>query len=281
MLFIKTILVPPIKCQGIKTKLIPFLREHIAYDAFHCWIEPFCGSGVVAFNFAPKQAILADTNPYLIGFYQKLQDHSYTIFDIRNFLTYHGKLLQKNGSAYYLLMRQAFNENHDPLYFLFLNRCGFNGLIRFNRKGEYNVPFCQNPLRFSKAYITKICHQAEQVLAVMEGKDWRFLCQDFRETMAMAKTGDTVYLDPPYIGLHTDYFGAWTAGDAMELAELAKQSPADVYLSMWKGNAVRSNLHLVRDYAGFTLYEKEHFYQVGAKTDYRHAMTEVLAVQKK
>ena len=47
---------PPIKIQGIKTKLIPFLKEHIVYDDSGYWIEPFLGSGSVLFNFAPARA---------------------------------------------------------------------------------------------------------------------------------------------------------------------------------------------------------------------------------
>ena len=41
------VIVPPIKCQGIKTKLVPFIAANVAWDAGRRWIEPFLGSGVV------------------------------------------------------------------------------------------------------------------------------------------------------------------------------------------------------------------------------------------
>ncbi len=44
-------------------------------------------------------------------------------------------------------------SSRDPLKFLFLNRADFNGMIRLNRKGEFNVPFCKKPERFSKSHI--------------------------------------------------------------------------------------------------------------------------------
>lgn len=66
--------VPPIKCQGIKTKLVPFIFSSVKWDAPDGvrWIEPFLGSGVVAFNLAPEHALLADSNRHIIGFYQAI-----------------------------------------------------------------------------------------------------------------------------------------------------------------------------------------------------------------
>lgn len=65
------ILVPPIKCQGIKTKLIPFIRKNVNRDSKGIWIEPFVGTGVVALNIAPSKAILTDKNRYIIKLYQR------------------------------------------------------------------------------------------------------------------------------------------------------------------------------------------------------------------
>jgi site-specific DNA-adenine methylase len=62
--------VPPIKCQGIKTKLVPFLFSSLQWEEKGRWIEPFLGSGVVAFNLAPRRDLLADTNRHIIGLYQ-------------------------------------------------------------------------------------------------------------------------------------------------------------------------------------------------------------------
>lgn len=52
-----SILVPPVKCQGIKTKLVPFILEHVRRDEDGLWIEPFLGTGAVAFNLAPKRKV--------------------------------------------------------------------------------------------------------------------------------------------------------------------------------------------------------------------------------
>lgn len=43
-----SVFVPPIKCQGIKTKLVPLILRTIDRDPSAKWVEPFLGSGVVA-----------------------------------------------------------------------------------------------------------------------------------------------------------------------------------------------------------------------------------------
>lgn len=273
------LIIPPIKCQGIKTKLIPFIKEHVHFSKEGTWIEPFVGTGVVAFNISPQKALLSDKNQYIISFYQKIQSGEITEQIMREFLEYHGEFLRRYGADYYLEMRRKFNENGDPLYFLFLNRSDFNGMIRFNRKGQFNVPFCKKPERFSKAYITKICNQVSRVADIMENKDWTFVCQDWQQTLLQATAKDYVYLDPPYIGRDTSYVGEWPEEEAIELSKYAHKIPSNVCLSMWKENQFRKNTHLFEYWSDFKWYEHNHFYHIGAKESNRHPMIEILAIK--
>jgi len=64
--------VPPIKSQGIKTKLVPWVKSIVPRNFKDVWVEPFMGTGVVAFNVAPANALLCDTNPHLVNFYSSL-----------------------------------------------------------------------------------------------------------------------------------------------------------------------------------------------------------------
>ena len=66
------VVVPPIKSQGIKTKLVPWIFD-LAPKNYDRWIEPFLGTGVVAFNSGAKKAILNDSNPHIINFYKGIQ----------------------------------------------------------------------------------------------------------------------------------------------------------------------------------------------------------------
>ena len=131
--------IPPIKSQGIKTKLVPWINSIKPADFEGVWIEPFMGTGVVAFNLAPQQALLCDTNPHLINFYKAINEGSLTPEIVRQFLNVEGAKLLEKGESYYYEVRNRFNKEHQPLDFLFLNRAGFNGMIRFNKKGQFNI----------------------------------------------------------------------------------------------------------------------------------------------
>lgn len=273
--------VPPIKCQGIKTKLVPFIFSQIEWRASATarWIEPFLGSGVVAFNLAPERALLTDTNQHIIGFYQAIQRGEINRGIVREFLHEEGSKLAAGGADYYYEVRQRFNEHVAPLDFLFLNRSCFNGVIRFNRKGGFNVPFGHKPERFSQAYITKIVNQVGWVAKQMRDKDWEFRVAEWREAFAEARAEDFVYLDPPYIGRHTDYFNNWQERDAVNLADGAQRLPCGFALSMWLENRYRQNDHLARHWQALEMRVFSHFYHVGSTEDLRNEMTEALILK--
>lgn len=274
-----TTLVPPIKCQGIKTKLVPFIKDTIDWDGNGVWYEPFLGSGVVLFNMLPDHAIVSDRNQYIIDFYRQVQNGTISALSMRMFLEKEAPKLEDGGVDYYYEVRERFNNEHSPYDLIFLNRSCFNGIMRFNKSGKFNVPFCKKPNRFSKAYITKICNQIENVSEVMSGRDWKFEVCDWRTLMRLPGKNDCVYLDPPYIGRDTNYVGEWPESEAQDLAKVAHETDAQVYLSMWKENKYRKNTHISECWPDFECHEFSHFYHVGSKESLRNAMIEALLVK--
>ena len=271
-------LVPPLKCQGIKTKLVPTIRKVAGSRAFSRWVEPFCGSCVVALNVQPKQALLCDTNIHIIRLYQDIQRGEITAASAKAFLTEEGKQLSTQGEPYFYAVRERFNAAPTSLDFLFLNRSCFNGVIRFNRKGKFNVPYGHKPQRFAQAYVTKITNQVRQIAEVLRMVDWVFAVRDFRTTLAEVTAGDFVYVDPPYAGRHVDYFNSWSSEDEAALAARLGSLPAEFLLSTWHGNEFRKNpaIDEVWSRPGFNLITREHFYHVGSSEDLRHPMVEAL-----
>lgn len=271
-------LVPPLKCQGIKTKLVSAIQKIAEAREYSRWIEPFCGSGVVALNVQPKKALLCDTNLHIISLYQDIQRGKITAAATKEFLTGEGERLKSQGEPYYYEVRTRFNETPTPLDFLFLNRSCFNGVIRFNRKGHFNVPYCHKPERFAQAYVTKITNQVRQIAQILRSVDWTFEVGDFRETLAKAEAGDFVYADPPYAGRHVDYFNSWSDADEAALAALLGSLPCDFLLSTWHSNEFRRNsaIDLVWSRADFHMLKREHFYHVGPSEELRHPMIEAL-----
>lgn len=274
--------VPPIKIQGIKTKLVPFIAESIKWDGNGVYFEPFMGSGVVGFNLEPQRAIFSDTNPYIIQFYKDIQSRKITSEIVRDYLETEAiklALTPADKSSYYYEVRDRFNKTHNSLDFLFLQRSNFNGMIRFNSRGEYNVPFGRKPDRFKKALITKIVNQIAWVEKILEGKDWQFICMPFTEAFKMMSNNDFAYLDPPYIDRYNGYYDSWNEEYALLLADLAQKGNAGYAFSMWYENKYRKNSHIEKWPSG-VLLTTEHFYHLGAKESNRNKMIEALIVSE-
>lgn len=269
-------IVPPIKSQGIKTKLVEWIEATISEVKFERWVEPFMGTGVVAFNVRPGKALLCDSNPHLINFYQAIQDKKISGALVKHHLTIEGEKLLASEGKYFYEVRKRFNANSEPLDFLFLSRSCFNGMMRFNRKGGFNVPFCKKPNRFAQALVTKISNQVDNVFKIIEMGDYTFKNQDFNETLNEIKENDLVYSDPPYIGRHVDYFDSWSEEEERKLYDGLEKSKAKYLLSTWLSNKYRTNEFVFSIWNKCNISTKEHFYHVGAKESNRNAIYEAL-----
>jgi len=271
--------VPPVKCQGIKTKLVPFLARSIAWHGEGRWVEPFAGSGVVAFSIAPPRAILAESNPHIVRLYRGIQSGQITAMRVRGFLQREGAKLAVGGAEYYYEVRSRFNRNRDPLDFLFLNRSCFNGLIRFNKSGLFNVPFGHKPNRFAPAYITKIVNQVDRVSGLLKRTGWEVREADWRETLNDVSPGDFVYADPPYIARFTDYYNQWEDGATNDLLEHLDRISCGYALSTWSHNKYRRNVLLDMAPRGCSVVTEAHFYHLGATETLRNAVEEALIIR--
>lgn len=225
-------LVPPIKCQGIKTKLVKEIANLAGTLPNGRWVEPFCGSCVVALNIQPKRALLCDSNIHIIQFYQDIKANLLSPFAVKDYLKMQGARLRAIGEDYYYEIRENFNKNPNSFDFLFLNRSCFNGVMRFNRSGKFNVPFCRKPDRFSPAYITKVVNQIQTISKVISISDWKFEVADVKKTLAAVQCDDLVYADPPYAGRHTDYFNSWSDRDETDFAAILAQLPCKFIVSV-------------------------------------------------
>ncbi len=276
----KKTIIPPIKTQGIKTKLIPFIQNTIKFNPqTQRWVEPFLGSGVVLFNIQPKDALICDTNIHIINIYKSIQNKTLTPELLRSYLEKEGATLSEMGVEHYKFIRERFNKNHDIYDFIFLNRSCFNGLMRFNSKGGFNVPFCKKPNRFNKSLITKICNQVKNIQEIIK-PNWEFKAQSWEDTLKELKTDDFIYLDPPYIGRNAGYYNSWEEVDADKLATSLTSLKQQFAYSMWKETSYRENSHILKHFNNYPIHLFSHFYHVGSKEDNRKGVIECLITQK-
>lgn len=275
----KKIIVPPIKSQGIKTKLVPWIMD-IAPEVTGKWIEPFLGTGVVAFNTKYQNAILNDSNPHIINFYRGVQSGQITASLMRQYLETEGAILSKagdNGYDHYREVRKRFNIGFSPYDFIFLSRAGFNGMMRFNKNGFWNIPFCKKPDRFAPSYVTKITNQVSNVTEVIQSEPhWTFYNKSFAEIIPLATEDDLIYCDPPYYGRYIDYYNGWSKEDEELLFTLLKNTKAKFILSTWHHNAWRENEMINKFWNQFNIVTKDHFYHSGGKAQNRQTVVEAL-----
>ncbi|TYK65243.1 Dam family site-specific DNA-(adenine-N6)-methyltransferase [Colwellia echini] len=156
-------------------------------------IEPFVGAGSVFLNTDYDEYILNDINQDLINLYKIIQQQPETfIEDARKFFT-----PEYNNAETYYQLRSDFNESKDSyfrsLVFLYMNRHGYNGLCRYNKKGGYNVPFG----KYKRPYFP----EKELNYFAEKSQKATFVCEGYRATFERAQAGDVVYCDPPYVPL--------------------------------------------------------------------------------
>ncbi|MCM2368462.1 adenine-specific DNA-methyltransferase [Proteus terrae] len=180
-----------LKWAGGKYPLVDDIKRHLPEG--NCLIEPFMGAGSVFLNTEYDSYILADINSDLIHLYNTVKQHPEKFMKDARLLF----IPQMNIAEEFYQLRQEFNRSTDAyqrsVLFLYLNRHCYNGLCRYNSKGEYNVPFG----RYKKPYFP----EAELIWFSEKAQKAEFVCQSYSSTMTNAEKGAVVYCDPPYAPL--------------------------------------------------------------------------------
>src|SRR5256714_4446729 len=210
---------PPLKWAGGKRWQVPHIHRIWASHSHRRLVEPFCGGLAVALGLSPKTALLNDANPHLIHFYQWLQRGLRTEIRMENSET----LFYEYRDRFNQLLRDGQADSPETAaLFYFLNRTGFNGLCRFNRQGEFNVPFG----RYKGINYKRDFTSYSKIFAA-----WDFMSGDFSQVPL--QPGDFVYADPPYDVQFTQY--------SKEIFGWEEQERAAEWLSRHEGPTVLSN----------------------------------------
>ena len=207
---------PIIKYRGGKSKEINNFIEFIP-NQYDRYIEPFAGGAALFFYLAPNAALINDINSRLVNFYSAVRDN----FDslkaelTRLELTYRSNQMEyeqikmkdksrhvenKNEALYYLL-RDMYNgivekKYLDATLYYFINKTSYSGMLRFNSKGEFNVPFGRY-----KNFNTQLVSEEHSGLL----KRTEITNEDYSEIFNRCTVNDFVFLDPPYDCIFTDY----------------------------------------------------------------------------
>lgn len=286
---------PFLKWAGGKTQLISAIGKTLPPNIVQknfTYIEPFVGSGAVLFwvlNHFPnlKKAVINDINEDLIHTYQTIADRPNELISILQVLQneYHALEGNEDGKKnYYYQKRALYNarkeeQSGQAALFIFLNRTGFNGLYRVNRKNEFNVPMGD----YKKP---TICDR-KNILAVSEAlQKVEMLCGDFEQTLNYADNNSLFYFDPPYKPLNeTSSFNTYAKegfNDSEQVRLKNFCSKLDILKHTWilsnsdvKGTDDNDNF-FDDLYANFNIQRVEAKRNINANPEKRGKLTELL-----
>jgi DNA adenine methylase len=207
---------PLIKYRGGKSKEIQYLEKHIPkFDGRY--IEPFFGGGAMFFYLEPKRAIINDINAKLMAFYNGVKSDFDTLqtelleieklyianrkkFEELKRKTPHIRVFDENEMLYYQI-RNMFNDLADKKYspaliYFFINKTAYSGMIRYNSRGEFNVPYGR--------YANLNTSLVKKTHSILLSHAEIYNC-DYKNIFEMAKEDDFMFLDPPYDCIFSDY----------------------------------------------------------------------------
>jgi DNA adenine methylase len=178
------LLSPPLKWAGGKRWLLRELAPLWQAHAARRLVEPFTGGMAVPLGLRPAAALLNDANRHLMNFYRWL----------RRGLVIEQALV--NEEAFFYAARERFNElirtgmdesKEAAGLFYYLNRTGYNGLCRFNKRGFFNVPFG----RYERINYTRDFRAYAPLIATWQLREGDFAALE-------REPDDFIYADPPY-----------------------------------------------------------------------------------
>ena len=209
---------PPLKWAGGKRWLVPTLRPIWSRYAQRPFVEPFVGGMAVALGLRPTAALLNDTNAHLINFYSWLQRGLVITIEMAN----NKDLYYQHRRRFNALIQDGGEHTAEAAsLFYYLNRTGFNGLCRFNSRGEFNVPFG----RYTTINYTT---DFRAYTATLQG--WQFKTGDFTKLTLSADT--FIYADPPYDVEFTAYSpGGFSWQDQQRFARWLSRHPGPIVAS--------------------------------------------------
>lgn len=276
---------PFLKYCGGKSKLVAIISKNFP-ETFGNYFEPFLGGGSVFLNLASKghasasasacNYYISDVNKSLMICYKVIKNN------LQDLITELSKNIYINEKEAYLVNRIKFNEikhkdnkdNNDIItecaLFIYLNKCGFNGMYRENKQGNFNIPFGRmtNPNIINETHLVNVSNLLnDNSVYISSGK--------YTGMLEFVQKGDFVYFDPPYHETFTSYnksgFGKNEQIELKEFIDLLTLKHVHVLLS---NSCTEFIKELYKDYTIIIIDTK---YSIGGKnTDRNKECLEVL-----
>lgn len=203
------------KWCGGKQRLVSQLLSHVP-ETYGTYFEPFIGAGSLYLALKPSKAYIGDLNEELIETYKGIQRDPQKVVDLL-------KSYPNDKEAFLKIRDASYSSSEErAARMLYVNRAGFNGLYRVNKKGKCNVAYGKRK---------SLDYNFENILEVGDflknGTDTKILHGDYKQFLPLVSSGDFIYLDPPYYGTFASYTSTpFTNEDLQHLSDFVDQCVA-------------------------------------------------------
>lgn len=248
----------PLNYTGNKFKLLNQIMPLLDVDSKK-FIDVFAGSGLVSLNSGCKEIVLNDYNKItieLLNYFMSNNSNDILRSMDKIIVKYNLTDTYRNGKDKYpeekheglsKFNKEGFNKlkkdynacpSVDKLFALII--FGFNHYIRFNSKGEYNVPV--GKVDYSESLRKKTIEYVD----AFKHKKVTITCKDFRDKSLYKDKGAIYYFDPPYLITQAPYNSLWSEKDEKDLLNLLEKLDKDGYKfalsNVIEGNGKKNNL---------------------------------------
>lgn len=193
-----------------KSQLLKWVgsKQRFAHQIIPCfppnistYFEPFLGSGGVLGVLAPQRAFASDIFAPLVQIWQTLRQSPDTLKQW--YAERWHRMRQGNKTAVYEHIKAAYNAAPNPADLLFISRACYGGVVRFRQADGFISTPCgvHDPIS-PQAFNRRVDEWHKRTVGVT------FARMDFEEAMSMAREGDLVYCDPPYMHSQSILYGA-------------------------------------------------------------------------
>ena len=237
---------PLFKWSGGKKDELVKILPHIPNN-YSIYIEPFIGGGAVYFNLNPKKAVINDIHKELIDFYQNIKDGNINL--IYKFMENN---LNDEETYYNVRAFKCENSLDNANKFYYLRKTCFRGMLRYNKKGEFNIPFG----RYKTCNFEELKNKNyEKLLKNTEifNKNYEYIFENYNNS------DNFMFLDPPYDSEFTDYgYCKFDKEEQKNLAKKFKETSIKCLMVIGKTDFIQE---LYKDYI-VEEYEKKYKFKI-------------------
>lgn len=244
-----------LKWIGNKQKQAPDIISFFPKN-YGTYIEPFLGSGGVLGVLAPNAAIASDIFEPLIDIWKTL-DRDKELLK-KQYEDRYSLLLKVGKKEAYDTILASYNKNPNSADFVFLTRSCYGGVVRFRKSDGYMSTPCgaHDPIS-PESFAKRVDVWSNRTFGT------KFYHQDFSKSFDMAKKGDLIYCDPPYVDSQAILYGAQSFNLIKLFDSIKEAKERGIYVALSIDGTKFSGEKLCDVSIPLGLFKREEFVTVG------------------